>query len=102
LAAISAEKTAYVVLFAALVCVSFSGIVTFVVIELLPLWVILVMAVLAILLILPHLLIKNRAQNQLDSKGILQKTMELAGAIALVLQYLIPWLNQLFNLKLFM
>jgi hypothetical protein len=79
----------------------FSGIISFVVINLIPLWVILSMAVLAVLFIFPPIMKIRRGDSSMAIQGALQKPLERAAAVALLLQYILPWLDQVFNLGLF-
>jgi hypothetical protein len=43
----------------------------------------------------------RRGDSSMAIQGALQKPLERAAAVALLLQYILPWLDQVFNLGLF-
>lgn len=79
----------------------FSGLISFVMIDLIPSWVFIIMAILAALFIIPPMLKVRRGDGSMAIQGTLQKPLEHAAALALVLQYLLPWLSQVLHLGLF-
>jgi hypothetical protein len=79
----------------------FSGAISFIVIDLIPLWVIVIMTILAVLFTLPPTLKFSRSDNSIAIQGALQKPLERAAAIALLLQFILPWLDQVFTWGLF-
>ncbi len=79
----------------------FSGIVSFLVIDLIPFWVFIVMAVLAVLFIIPPVIKIRRGDDSIAIQGALQKPLERAASIALLLQCVLPWLDKLWGLGLF-
>jgi 4-hydroxybenzoate polyprenyltransferase len=95
------SKTSHALMLVILVVGAFSGFVSFVLIDLIPLWVFLVMVVLALVSILPPLIKIRRGDTSMAIQTSLHKPLERAAAIALFLQYLLPWLNQVLNLGLF-
>jgi len=74
-----------------------SGILTIVVAHLIPLWVILVMVVIAALLALPHLLRVRRSQSAIELQAPFQKPLEVAGALALATWFAGPSALEAFN-----
>jgi hypothetical protein len=71
------------------------------VIDLIPFWVLIIMAVLAALFIIPPMLKVRRGDSSIAIQGAFQKPLEYAAALALILQYLLPWLNDILHLGLF-
>lgn len=78
-----------------------SGVVTLLLIDLIPLWVFLIMAGLSLLFLLPPLLKIRRGDTNIAIQGAFQKPLERAAAIALLLQYLLPWLDQILKTNIF-
>jgi 4-hydroxybenzoate polyprenyltransferase len=95
------DRVSHILMLTTLMVGIFSGIISFVVINLIPLWVILSMAVLAVLFIFPPIMKIRRGDSSMAIQGALQKPLERAAAVALLLQYILPWLDQVFNLGLF-
>ena len=79
----------------------FAGAVSLIMIELIPLWVFFLMAVLSILFVVPKILKIRRQDSSMAIQGSVQKPFERAAALALVLQYLLPWLADFLNINLF-
>jgi 4-hydroxybenzoate polyprenyltransferase len=79
----------------------FAGFISFIVIDLIPFWVFIIMAVLAALFIIPPMLKVRRGDSSIAIQGAFQKPLEHAAALALILQYLLPWLNDVLHLGLF-
>ena len=95
------SRTSHVLMLAILVLGVFSGIVSFLVIDLIPFWVFIIMAVLALLLLLPQVLKLRRGDNSIEIQNAFQKPFERAAALALLFQFIVPWLDTLLNLGLF-
>jgi 4-hydroxybenzoate polyprenyltransferase len=95
------DRASHVLMFVILTLGVFSGIVTFFVINLIPLWVFTIMAVFVALFTIPVLLKIRQGDGSIAVQGMLQKPFERAAALALILQYVIPWLDQVWNLGLF-
>ncbi len=79
----------------------FSGVITFFVLHTIPGWVLLVMVGLALIFTLPPLIRLQRNEKSIKIQQSFQKPLEQAAALALVLQFITPWLDQLLNLGLF-
>lgn len=71
------------------------GAVTFFLINIIPAWVMVVMALLAILFILPAHIKNRRSDGNRVIQGSLQRPLERAAALALILQFILPWLAEL-------
>ena len=95
------EKVSHALMLIVLVIGIFSGIVSFLVIDLVPFWVFIIMATLAAISILPALIKIRRGDSSMAIQGSLQKPLERAAAIALLFQFVIPWLDQVWHLGLF-
>ena len=95
------SRTSHVLMLAILVLGVFSGIVSFLVIDLIPFWVFIIMAVLALLLLLPQVLKLRRGDSSIEIQNAFQKPFERAAALALLFQFIVPWLDTLLNLGLF-
>ncbi len=100
-AIILGDKTSHILMLTSLMMGIFSGIISFIVIDLIPLWVLIIMAILAALFILPPTLKLRRSDSSMAVQGALQKPLERAAAIALLLQFILPWLDQVFRWRLF-
>ncbi len=95
------SRTSHILMFAILMLGVLSGIVSFLFIDLIPLWVFVVMAILAVLLLLPQVIKLRRGDSSIEIQNAFQKPLERAAALALLLQFLVPWLDQLLHLGLF-
>ena len=95
------ERAAQILMIIVLGIGIFAGAVSLIMIELIPLWVLFMMAVLALLFVLPKAIRIRRSDSSMAVQGALQKPLELAAALALLLQYLLPWVGDLLNLNMF-
>lgn len=95
------EKVSHALMLVVLVVGVFSGIISFLIINLIPIWVLVLMATLAALSVIPSLIKIRRGDSSMAIQGSLQKPLERAAAIALFLQYVLPWLDQVWHLGLF-
>jgi 4-hydroxybenzoate polyprenyltransferase len=77
---------------------AFTGIVTFFLTDVVPSWVVLLMAILAVLFILPVWIKHRREDAELATEVFWRSAVERAAALALCLYFLLPWLNQVFQL----
>jgi len=100
-AIILGDKVSHILMLATLAMGIFSGFISFVIIDLIPLWVFAVMAGLAAIFVIPPILKMRRGDLSMAIQGALQKPLERAASIALLLQYLLPWLDQVIGLGLF-
>jgi 4-hydroxybenzoate polyprenyltransferase len=100
-AIILGDKASHILMLTSLMMGIFSGIISFIVIDLIPLWVLIIMTILAALFILPPTLKLRRSDSSMAVQGALQKPLERAAAIALLLQFILPWLDQVFRWRLF-
>jgi 4-hydroxybenzoate polyprenyltransferase len=100
-AIILGDRASHILMLTTLVVGIFSGAVSFIVIDLIPLWVFAIMAILAALFVLPPVLKLRRSDNSIAVQGALQKPLERAASIALLLQFILPWLDQVYNWELF-
>ena len=90
-----------VLMLSALALGIFSGSFSLIVLELIPIWVFTLMAVLLVIFNLPHLWTLMRRDATVTFQQILQKPLERAAALSLFLQFFLPWADQLLNLGLF-
>jgi hypothetical protein len=77
----------------------FAGAISLIVIEIIPLWVFLLMALLSILFVVPKAIKIRSDDSSMAIQASLQKPFERAAALALLLQYLLPWLAALLKLN---
>lgn len=89
------DRAANVLLIVMMVLSLSTGAVTFFLINIIPAWVMVIMALLAILFILPSYIKNRRSNGNRVIQGSLQKVLERAAALALILQFLLPWLAKL-------
>jgi 4-hydroxybenzoate polyprenyltransferase len=90
------QRAATNLLIALVILVLSAGVFTFFVINLVPAWVILVAAILAIVLILPGYIKVRGSDPEVSVQEFFRKPLERAAALALILYFLLPWLNQIF------
>lgn len=79
----------------------FSGFMAFVMLDLIPLWVILVMLVLFAIFLIPLITRFRQESTHPTLQTSLLRPLIKAAAIALLLQYVLPWLNQVVQMGLF-
>jgi len=91
------DRPAHILMIATLIIGAFSGAVSLFMINLIPGWVLLLMAVLSAIFVLPKLIKIKQGDTHMAIQGSLQKPLERAAALALILQYLVPWLDQIFK-----
>ena len=91
------ERAAELLLFGMLILAFSTGMISFLLMDLTPSWVILMMTALLILFALPTLIKIQRGEKSVSSQGFLQKPMERAAALALIFHFLLPWLSQLWG-----
>jgi 4-hydroxybenzoate polyprenyltransferase len=95
------SRTSHILMLAILFLGILSGVVSFLLIDLIPVWVFVTMAILAILLALPPVLKLRRGDGSIEIQNAMQKPFERAAALALLLQFIVPWLDELLHLGLF-
>lgn len=95
------ERAATVFMNAMLILGLCAGVVTFFIINIIPAWVRLAIPVFVLVFILPTLIKIRRGDDSMAIQASLQKPLERAVAMALILQFLLPWLDQLWQLGLF-
>jgi 4-hydroxybenzoate polyprenyltransferase len=76
-----------------------AGIISIVVVGLIPIWVLLLLAALAVILATPQVLKIRRAKSSIQLQEPLQKPIEIAAAFALLVQFLVPWANAIIPLS---
>jgi len=74
------------------------GVVTFFELQIIPIWVVIVLGSLAFLLLIRPVLKARRHKSALAMQESFQKPLEAAAALALLAQFVYPWLNQFINL----
>ncbi len=94
------ERTSHILMIIVLGLGVFAGAVSLIIIELIPTWVFLLMAVLSIVFVLPKLIQIRNDDSSMAIQASLQKPFERAAALALILQYLLPWVGNLLNINL--
>jgi 4-hydroxybenzoate polyprenyltransferase len=72
-----------------------AGIISIVVVGLIPIWVLILLAVVAIILVTPQVLKIKRGESSIQLQEPLQKPIEIAAAFALIVQFLVPWASAL-------
>ena len=74
---------------------------TLFVVRLIPAWVLIAMAVIALILIMPPLLRVRRSQNMVQFQGSFQVPLQVAAAIAMMVWYVGPWMASTLHLGSF-
>ena len=95
------DKATLTLMMTAMVFGVFSGAISLIMYTLVPLWVLFPMAILAAIFILIHLSATRGDHVNRIPRGSMQKPLERAVALALMLQFFIPWLDQVLRLGIF-
>ena len=95
------DRVSHILMLTILLLGILSGVVSFLFIDLIPLWTFLVMAGLAVIFIIPPVIKLRHGDSSIAIQGALQKPLERAASIALLLQFILPWLDQVWELGLF-
>lgn len=75
--------------------------VTLFVVQLVPLWVLIVMAVLALLMTVPPVIRARKSTDMVQFQSSFQVPIQISGAIAMSIGFIVPWLNSVLRLGLF-
>ena len=67
--------------------------ITLFVVQLIPWWVLFLMAAIAVILIAPPLLRVHRAQNMVQFQGSFQVPVQIAAALSMAIGFVGPWLT---------
>lgn len=94
-------RASHVLILAVVLIGLFSGYMSFITLNLIPLWVILILLVLTAIFLIPLIIRSRNREIRPSLKTSLLTPLERAAAIALVCQYLLPWLNQALNMGIF-
>jgi Na+(H+)/acetate symporter ActP len=73
--------------------------VTLFVVQLIPWWVLFLMAVIATILIVPPLLRVRRSQNMVQFQGSFQVPVQIAAALAMTIGFVGPWIISVLGSK---
>lgn len=95
------SRSSHTLMLAVLFLGILSGIVSLLLIDLIPLWVFVLMAVLSVLFVLPPVLKLRRGNSSIEIQNAFQKPLERAAAVALLMQFIVPWLDTLLHPGLF-
>jgi 1,4-dihydroxy-2-naphthoate octaprenyltransferase len=96
-AAVLGERNSQILMFINLIIGVLAGTISFLFINLLPHWSFFVMMGFVLLLMVPTVLKFRRQKEDIAFRNALQRAFEQAAALALLLQYILPWLNQFIN-----
>ncbi len=99
-ASVLGRRTTQVIMFALLIIGITAGVFSLILVEIIPLWVLILMFILAAIFILSQGIFVRRTTLNWQTLELLQKPFERAAAIALLLQYIIPWLTLTLNIKI--
>jgi 4-hydroxybenzoate polyprenyltransferase len=78
------------------------GVITFLVLNIIPTWVIILMVILSLLLIVRPALRARSHGTSLEMQESFQKPLEIAAAFAMLIQFVAPWIGQIVNLPALM
>lgn len=73
--------------------------ITLFVVQLIPWWVLILMAAIALILIVPPLLRVRRSQNMVQFQGSFQVPVQIAAALAMTVGFMGPWISALLGIK---
>lgn len=91
------EKKSHILMIIILSIGALSGGITLFVLDILPGWVVILMVILAAIFIVPSLLKIKRSDSSIQIQAPTHKPLERAGAIALLMQFIIPVLVKFFT-----
>ncbi len=91
-AAVLGERNSKLLANVLLVIGSVALVITLFVIQLIPIWVLILMAVIAAILIAPPMLRVRKSQNMVQFQGSFQVPVQIAAALALAIWFMGPWL----------
>jgi len=74
-----------------------AGVITFFWVGVVESWTLVVMACAAVIFIIPPLLKLRRSHNSIETQEPLQKPLEMAGALGLLAQFMVPWVARIFG-----
>jgi 1,4-dihydroxy-2-naphthoate octaprenyltransferase len=100
-ASIIGERATQILANALLIIGIVAFIVTLFVVRLVPLWVLILMALLAAIMTVPPMIRARTATNMVQFQTSFQMPIQTAGAIAMLLGSIVPWLNSILRLGLF-
>lgn len=95
------DRAASVLMLGMLILAVLMGTVSFFMINLIPSWVMVVMAFLIILFMLPPFIRNRRREIRFSPPLSFEEPLVRAAALALILQFVLPWLDQLLQLGIF-
>ena len=95
------SRTTQLILLTSLIIGLISAVNSFIVMELIPIWVLILILILTSVLILSHAGADRHPQRSAGTIKIIQKSLEKAAATALLMQFIIPWLSQFITWKIF-
>jgi 4-hydroxybenzoate polyprenyltransferase len=95
------DRVTSVLMMVMLILAAITGVITFLLINLIPTWVMVVMVFLVIVFVRSQRIKNQRGDSVLTPAFSFTKPLEQAAALALILQFFIPWLDQLMRLGIF-
>jgi len=84
------QRLKLVIRFTSMITAAFSGVMAFIIDELLPIWVIALAVGLSGILLIPSLIKHQRDKTSRTQQNSIQKHLEIAGVLALVLYFILP------------
>ncbi len=78
-----------------------AGFITIFVVQLIPAWVLVLLAVLAAGMIVSPMLKLRRSMNAVELHGTFQVPLQIAAAIAMMIWYVAPWMSSMLHLGMF-
>lgn len=94
---ITGDRSTHMLIIIIVIIAVFSGVMTLFVIEIIPLWVFGIMAILTIIFAVPPWLNARKGTSNLSFRNLFLLPLTRAAAFALMFQYLIPWFNLLWK-----
>jgi 4-hydroxybenzoate polyprenyltransferase len=95
------ERSVTSLMIATAILGAFTGMVTLFLIDVIPAWIVLLMAILAVLFIFPVWIKHRREDVEKANEVFWRSAVERAAALALFLYFILPWLDQVFQLGYF-
>ncbi|MEA3325783.1 MAG: UbiA family prenyltransferase [Chloroflexota bacterium] len=95
------KRATHILMIIVLIICVFIAAVSLILVDIIPMWIFILGIALTSIFALLQLNFKRKAINRIGTQDVLLNSLKRAVALALLLQFIIPWINRVFNIKLF-
>jgi len=100
-ALILGKRVTHILMVIVLIICIFTATVSLILVDIIPLWVFILGIIVTCVFALAQLIIRRKGKSRIRTQDVLLNSMKCAVALVLLLQFIIPWINRGFNIKLF-